>query len=242
MRAFVALWIAPLLLGCVATREDLRGIRTEQARVREELEAMQELLVELTIRLQSAEVGLDRQGRVLTDLQTELGAVTGRVRALGAHIVFGGPVSATAPDGSRWGSSAAAFAEAVSREAAGQVTAAAELFAWTADRWPNSVTGQVARVRQAELTLRAGDPLAVVDGMLLLLEVARAPEVVGPAYLLLARALHALGEDTAARRTLADLARLQPGREAGDEAAALLEAWRELRPVSASTEAAPVLD
>lgn len=203
---------------------------------------MQELLVDLTIRLQSGEVGLDRQGRMLTDLQTELDAVTGRVRALDARLASDGPVSSTAPDGSRWGSSGAAFAEAVSREAAGQTTAAAELFAWTADRWPDSVTGQAARVRQAEATLRAGDPLAVVDGMLLLLEVAREPEVVGPAYLLLARALHALGENTAARRTLADLVRLQPDGEAGGAAAVLLEAWRDARPVSASTEAPPMVD
>lgn len=211
--------------GCLATRNDLRGLQNEQARVRSELEAMQELLVDLTIRVQGNEVGLDRTQRTWAELRGEVDEMTGRVRALNARLASAGPVPVAAPDGLDYADSVSAFTAAELHYAGGDTQAAERLWGWVADRWPDAVTGQVARIRQARLVAGRGESMAAVDALLDLLDRARAPQVVGPAYLALADTLRSLGEHDTARRTLADLIRIHPEGVHADGARRRLADW-----------------
>jgi tetratricopeptide (TPR) repeat protein len=211
--------------GCLATRGDLRDLQSEQARVRSELAAMQELLVDLTIRVQGNEVGLDRSQRTWAELRGEVDEMTGRVRELDARLASVGPVPPDAPDGLDYAGSASAFTAAELHYAGGDTQAAERLWGWIADRWPDAVTGQSARIRQARLVAARGEAIAAVDALLDLLDRARDPQVVGPAYLALADALHALGEYDTARRTLADLIRIQPDGLYADDARRRLADW-----------------
>ena len=223
--AVALLTIAAAAAGCLATRSDLRGLQSEQARIRSELEAMQELLVDLTIRVQGNEVGLDRSHRTWSELRGEVDEITGRVRELDARLASAGPVPTAAPDGLDYADSASAFTAAELHYAGGDTQAAERLWGWVADRWPDAVTGQSARIRQARLVAERGEAIAAVDALLDLLDRARDPQVVGPAYLALADALHALGESDTARRTLADLLRIQPDGLYADDARRRLADW-----------------
>lgn len=213
--------------GCVATRADLRVVESEQARVRSELEAMQELLVDLTIRVQGNEVGLDRKQREWSELRSQVDEMTGRVRDLDARLAAVGPVASTGPDGRIYEEASSAFAAAESLYSAAETAQAEQMWGWLADRWPAEVTGQVARVRQAELASARGDAVRAVDALLELLAKARDAQVIGPAYLTLADALHALGEQDAARRALGDLVRILPDGPFADAARRRLAEWAE---------------
>ncbi len=219
------LTIAAAVGGCLATRSDLRSLQDEQARVRSELGAMQELLVDLTIRVQGNEVGLDRTNREWAELRGEVDEMTGRVREINARLVSVGPAPTGAPDGVVYADAASAFTAAETYFAGGSTQPAERLWGWIADRWPDVVTGQTARIRQAQVAAGRGEAISAVDALLDLLDRARDPRVVGPAYLALADTLRALGETDTARRTLADLIRIQPDGPYADAALRRLADW-----------------
>lgn len=211
--------LSGMLPGCLASRAELRSAvaaaEAERRDLAAQLAAMQELLVDLTIRQQAGELALQRIGGDVDGLSYELDAVAGRVARIGERLATpvrreaAAALPATAPV---WETAAEALAAAEQRMAAAEATAAAVLLQWAAAVWPDPPTGTTIRLRAADALRLAGEPLAALDAYLALLETAREPETVAPAYLGLGDALAAIGERATARRSWQDLIRLYPQR------------------------------